>query len=169
MVCRSLLFQCGTSLLRCKRSAISLAILACLSGMCANLSALRALGVDGRRRGDAFHCDLLNKPTIPTSFQLSSLVTNIYRLSLTPDRRLAAAPHILFRDMDMHLSISDRPMCPTCKHRMGLARISPGQRGFEERTFECGTCHQLEKVSLPVDPLNTNGVGWTASDSKPTL
>jgi hypothetical protein len=32
--------------------------------------------------------------------------------------------------------ISDRPMCPVYRHRMGLGRISPGERGFEERTFE---------------------------------
>jgi hypothetical protein len=50
---------------------------------------------------------------------------------------------------------------------MGLARISPGQRDFEERTFECGTCHRMEKISFPVDPIRTDAVGWLASELKP--
>jgi len=45
---------------------------------------------------------------------------------------------------------------------MGLGRISPGERGFEERTFECSTCHRIEKVSFPVDPMKTDAVGWLA-------
>jgi hypothetical protein len=64
-------------------------------------------------------------------------------------------------------STTDRPMCPTCKHRLGLARISPGKRGFEERTFECSTCQRVEKVSFLVDPLKTDAVGWLASELKP--
>src|SRR5229473_1291863 len=52
-------------------------------------------------------------------------------------------------------SIIERPMCLTCKHRMGLARISPGKRGFEEHTFECRTCHRIEKVSFAIDPMKT--------------
>ena len=64
-------------------------------------------------------------------------------------------------------SIIERPMCPACKHRMGLVRISPGERGFEERTFECGTCHRVEKASLPVDPMKTDALGWLASELRP--
>jgi hypothetical protein len=62
----------------------------------------------------------------------------------------------------------ERPMCPTCKHRMGLARISPGERGFEQRTFECATCHRTEKQSFAVDPMKPDAVGWLASENKPT-
>ena len=58
-------------------------------------------------------------------------------------------------------------MCPTCKHRMGLAQVSPGQPGFEERTFQCGTCHRIEKVSFAVDPMKTDAVGWLASELRP--
>ena len=65
------------------------------------------------------------------------------------------------------LSNVERPMCPTCKHRMGLARISPGKRGYEERTFECSTCHHLEKVCFDVDPLKTDAAGWLAGELKP--
>jgi hypothetical protein len=50
---------------------------------------------------------------------------------------------------------------------MGLARISPGERGFELRTFECSTCHRIEKMALAVDPLKTDAVGWLASELKP--
>jgi hypothetical protein len=50
---------------------------------------------------------------------------------------------------------------------MGLARISPGKRGFEERTFECSTCHRIEKISFANDPLKTDAVGWLASELRP--
>jgi hypothetical protein len=50
---------------------------------------------------------------------------------------------------------------------MGLARISPGERGVEVRTFECATCHRIEKVSFAIDPLKTDAVGWLASELKP--
>jgi hypothetical protein len=33
---------------------------------------------------------------------------------------------------------------------MGLAGISIAKPGFEQRTFECATCHRIEKVSLPI-------------------
>ena len=69
--------------------------------------------------------------------------------------------------MRISSSTVERPMCPVCKHRMGLARISPGERGIEERTFECATCHRTEKLSLAIDPLKTDAVGWLASELKP--
>src|ERR1700676_3238711 len=53
----------------------------------------------------------------------------------------------------MGSSIADRPMCPMCKHRMALGRVSPGGRGFEDRTFECSTCERTEKISVVVDPM----------------
>ena len=46
-----------------------------------------------------------------------------------------------------------RPMCQVCKHRMSLARISPGERGFEELTFECSTCGRTEKMLCKLIPL----------------
>ena len=61
------------------------------------------------------------------------------------------------------LSINERPMCPVCKHRMGLARISPGNRGFEDRTFGCATCHRIEKSSFAIDLMKT-GVGSLDSE-----
>jgi len=50
---------------------------------------------------------------------------------------------------------------------MGLARISPGTRDFEERTFECRTCHRIEKISSAIDPLKTDAVGWLAGELRP--
>jgi hypothetical protein len=64
-------------------------------------------------------------------------------------------------------STNDRPMCPVCKHPLTLARISPGERGFEVRTFECSTCEQTEHVSVTVDPMKTDAVGWLASELRP--
>ena len=46
---------------------------------------------------------------------------------------------------------------------MALGRISPGERGFEERTFECSTCKRTEKISVLVDPL-VGALGWLASE-----
>src|SRR5712691_911140 len=67
----------------------------------------------------------------------------------------------------MGLSINERPMCPVCKHRMGLARISPGNRGFEDRTFECATCHWIEKATFAIDRPMKTGVGSVDSELKP--
>jgi hypothetical protein len=64
-------------------------------------------------------------------------------------------------------SISERPSCPNCKHKMGLGRVSAGVRGFEERIFECHTCRRVEKVSFPIDPLKTDAIGWLASELRP--
>jgi len=50
---------------------------------------------------------------------------------------------------------------------MALGRISLGERGFEERTFECSTCERTEKVSVLVDPLKSDAVGWLASELRP--
>jgi len=50
---------------------------------------------------------------------------------------------------------------------MALARTTPGQRGFEERTFECSTCERIEVVSFGVDPMKTDAVGWLAGELKP--
>jgi hypothetical protein len=50
---------------------------------------------------------------------------------------------------------------------MALARISPGERGFEERTFECRTCHSIKKISFAIDPLKSDAVGWLLSELRP--
>ncbi|MFK4506563.1 sensor histidine kinase [Bradyrhizobium daqingense] len=83
----------------------------------------------------------------------------------------SAAPKSVLSDLDdqrMPVSVSTRPMCPVCKHRMALARVSPGKRGFEERTFECSTCERTEVASFAVDPMKTDAVGWLAGELRPT-
>lgn len=45
--------------------------------------------------------------------------------------------------------------------------ISPGERGFEERTIECSTCERTEVVPFVVDPMKTDAVGWLAGELKP--
>jgi hypothetical protein len=50
---------------------------------------------------------------------------------------------------------------------MALARISPGQRGFEERTFECATCGRTDKIAVAVDLMKTDAVGWLAGELRP--
>jgi hypothetical protein len=64
-------------------------------------------------------------------------------------------------------SINDRPMCPACKRRMPLGRIFPCERGFEVRTFECSICERTEQVSMSVNPMKTNAVGWLAGELRP--
>jgi hypothetical protein len=67
-------------------------------------------------------------------------------------RRRSTLPVICWGTV-MGDATGNRPMCPVCKHRMSLARISPGTRGFQERTFECSTCGPTEKTSVTVDPV----------------
>ncbi|MHC2287484.1 hypothetical protein ACVIJW_003354 [Bradyrhizobium barranii subsp. barranii] len=57
----------------------------------------------------------------------------------------------------MAVSTNERPMCPVCKHQMALARISPGPRGFDERTFEYSTCERTEVVRSPGSDENGRG------------
>ena len=47
--------------------------------------------------------------------------------------------------------------------RVGLARVSSGNRGFEDRTFGCATCHRIEKISFGID-LMKPGVGSLDSE-----
>jgi hypothetical protein len=50
---------------------------------------------------------------------------------------------------------------------MGLARVSPGERGLEQRIFECSTCHRTDQVCFPIDPLKTDAVGWVVGELRP--
>jgi hypothetical protein len=50
---------------------------------------------------------------------------------------------------------------------MALARITPGQRGFEIRTFECSTCGRTEQVSMSADPMNGDALGWLVGEVQP--
>ncbi|WP_404549533.1 ATP-binding protein [Bradyrhizobium diazoefficiens] len=82
----------------------------------------------------------------------------------------SAAPKSVLSGMGgqrMPASLNTR-RCVRCnKHRMALARVSPGKRCFEERTFECSTCERTEIVSFAVDPMKTDAVGWLAGELRP--
>jgi transposase-like protein len=45
-----------------------------------------------------------------------------------------------------------RPRCPTCQASMMLARIEPGPRGSDQRTFDCPKCEHTFRV-LVEDPM----------------
>jgi Zn ribbon nucleic-acid-binding protein len=55
-----------------------------------------------------------------------------------------------------------RPLCPKCKTKTMLARITPGPSGFEVRTFECPACDHIDQVVIELaDPMKAPEVaGW---------
>jgi hypothetical protein len=57
--------------------------------------------------------------------------------------------------------------CPKCRTRMRLARISPGPRGFELRTFECAKCDHVEQIAIASDPMKSGAVGWFTGELQP--
>ena len=120
------------------------------------------------RQTNSIECTLF--PAVAAPSRPKSCDSKMLLVSRIADRPTNRERNIVFklgRVMRNSFSNVDRPMCPTCKHRMGLARISPGKRGYEERTFECSTCHRIEKTSFAVDPLKTDAPGWLAGELKP--
>lgn len=61
----------------------------------------------------------------------------------------------------------ERPRCHRCFGRMSLTRIMPDRPGFDVRTFECGQCHHTQIVSVEIDPMKSNRLGWLAGELKP--
>jgi hypothetical protein len=59
------------------------------------------------------------------------------------------------------------PRCPKCTNRMMLARIAPGSRGFDVRTFECANCEHIQIVTVATDPMKSDAVKWMAGQLKP--
>jgi hypothetical protein len=43
---------------------------------------------------------------------------------------------------------------------MSLARIAPGPKGFDQRTFECGKCEHIHKEVIFADPMKSSKTGW---------
>jgi len=58
------------------------------------------------------------------------------------------------------LASIERPRCPKCQTRMSLARIAPGPKGFDQRTFECGKCEHIHKEVIFADPMKSSKTGW---------
>jgi hypothetical protein len=66
------------------------------------------------------------------------------------------------------LTTIEYPRCPNCHQgRMGLARIAPGPKGFDVRTFECATCEYVHILTIATDPMKSDKVGWLAGEFKP--
>jgi hypothetical protein len=57
--------------------------------------------------------------------------------------------------------------CPKCRTRMKLARIAPGPRGFELRTFDCAKCDNVEQIAIASDPMESDAVGWFTGELRP--
>lgn len=55
------------------------------------------------------------------------------------------------------LTAIERPGCPKCQTRMSLARIAPGPKGFDIRTFECSKCEHVHIVTAETDPMTSAG------------
>jgi hypothetical protein len=47
---------------------------------------------------------------------------------------------------------------------MSLARIAPGPKGFDIRTFECGKCDYVHIISVEKDPMKSRLSGWLDGD-----
>jgi hypothetical protein len=61
----------------------------------------------------------------------------------------------------------ERPNCPKCHtSRMSLARIAPGPKGIDIRTFECNKCDHVHIVSVEHDPMEPAKAGWQDSGLK---
>jgi transposase-like protein len=60
----------------------------------------------------------------------------------------------------------ERPLCPRCRTRMMLARISPAPDHKEKRVFECPKCNFIDTVTV-LDPLKSESTGWLLSELRP--
>jgi len=60
-----------------------------------------------------------------------------------------------------------RLRCPKCRTRLILARISPGPRGFELRSFDCTKCDHAEQIAIALDPMKSGDVGWLVGELRP--
>jgi hypothetical protein len=59
-----------------------------------------------------------------------------------------------------------RPRCRKCQTRMNLARIMPGPKGYDYRTFECTKCDRIDTIAVCTDPM-TGSAGWIHSNLNP--
>lgn len=60
------------------------------------------------------------------------------------------------------LSIVTHPRCPKCSTRMAIGGVEPAPKGYEYRSFECQRCGNTKRVLLLADPMDQDGLGWTA-------
>ena len=60
----------------------------------------------------------------------------------------------------------ERPHCPNCTNRMSLARIMPGPKGYDLRNFECDQCDHVVTLTVALDPMQSDNLGWLAGELK---
>jgi hypothetical protein len=49
---------------------------------------------------------------------------------------------------------------------MSLARIAPGPKGFDIRSFECSKCAYVHIVAIEHDPMKSAKADWQYSNLK---
>jgi hypothetical protein len=54
----------------------------------------------------------------------------------------------------------EHPPCPKCTTRMMLARIMPGTKGYDIRSFECRKCTYIHIITVATDPMKSASAGW---------
>ena len=68
----------------------------------------------------------------------------------------------------LHVSAIERPGCPNCRQqRMLLSSLGSRPCGSAIRTFECQRCGHTSTTVIPSDPMNSNALGWLASELRP--
>jgi tRNA(Ile2) C34 agmatinyltransferase TiaS len=60
-----------------------------------------------------------------------------------------------------------RPRCPACEAAMETLHVAPGRPGFEHWTLRCTKCGVIYEAQAPVDPIDSEAVGWLGSELKP--
>jgi ribosomal protein S27AE len=81
-----------------------------------------------------------------------------------PDERDAPMfePHsTLYRSSRI---VVERPPCPKCTTGMMLARIMPGSKGWDIRSFECRKCTYIHVITVATDPMKSESAGWLNAD-----
>ena len=65
------------------------------------------------------------------------------------------------------LTVIKRPRCRKCQTRMNLARIMPGPKGYDYRTFECTKCDHTDTIAVCTAPMKSGSAGWVHSNLNP--
>ena len=64
-------------------------------------------------------------------------------------------------------TLVEHPPCPKCTTRMMLARIMPGTKGYDIRSFECRKCTYIHVITVATDPMKSEWAGWLSADLSP--
>jgi hypothetical protein len=67
------------------------------------------------------------------------------------------------------LILTERRSCPKCQTRMNLARIMPGPKGYDYRTFKCTKCDHTDTITVCTDPMKSGSGGWIHSNLNPPV